>query len=76
MLSGAGKGSKRSGRASETNRAGISIQNVAPRPSIPWHPMEPPISSMSVLQTASPSPVPPKRRVVELSACVNASNSR
>ena len=35
----------------------------------------PPISSTSCRQIASPSPVPPKRRVVELSAWVKGRNS-
>jgi hypothetical protein len=35
-------------------------------------PIWPPMSSTRRLQMASPSPVPPKRRVLELSTCVKA----
>ena len=51
-------------------------QNVLPRPSSLSTPMAPPIISASCLEIASPSPVPPYFRVVELSACENDSNSR
>ena len=37
--------------------------------------MRPPIRSTSVLEIARPSPVPPYRRVVDPSACVNASKT-
>jgi hypothetical protein len=39
-------------------------------------PTLPPISSASSRQIDSPSPVPPKRRVVDSSACVKALNRR
>src|ERR1700722_16123689 len=46
----------------------------------PWSgvlstPIRPPMRSASCRQMASPSPVPPYLRVVELSACTNAWNS-
>jgi signal transduction histidine kinase len=49
-------------------------QKVEPEPSELSAPMLPPISSASRLHIASPSPVPPWVRVVELSAWVNGSN--
>ena len=45
-------------------------QKVEPSPGLLWTPMVPPMSSTSLRQMARPRPVPPKRRVVEESACV------
>ena len=45
---------------------GSSNQNALPTPSVLVAPMRPPISSVSCLLMASPSPVPPKRRVMPL----------
>ena len=50
---------------------GTTNQNLLPSPSRLSTPMWPPMSSVSCLQMASPNPVPPNFRVVELSACVN-----
>ena len=47
--------------------------NVLPRPDSLSTQMRPPISSTSCGEMASPRPVPPYLRVVELSACANAS---
>ena len=51
----------------------ISNQNVLPRPTALSRPMRPPISSTSCLAMVVPRPVPPKRRVVDWSACVKLS---
>ena len=51
-------------------------QNVDPLPGSLSTPTSPPIMSTSRLQMDSPSPVPPKRRVMELSAWENGSNRR
>ena len=51
-------------------------QNVLPSPGRLLKPSSPAISETSRLLIASPRPVPPKRRVVEVSACSKASNSR
>jgi len=52
---------------------GISISNqkVDPLPTSLITPMFPPISSTSNFEMARPRPVPPKERVLELSAWVN-----
>mmetsp|Transcript_122243 Transcript_122243/g.182645 ORF Transcript_122243/g.182645 Transcript_122243/m.182645 type:complete len:212 (-) Transcript_122243:705-1340(-) len=52
-----------------TMPSGISNQNVAPFPSSESTPIVPPMLSTSDLQIASPSPVPPKLRDTEASAC-------
>ena len=51
-------------------------QNVLPLPGSLWTPISPPINSASCLEIASPRPVPPYLRVVDVSACSNAWNSR
>ena len=48
-------------------RSGTSIQKVLPRPTSLSTPMVPPAASTISWEIASPSPVPPKCRVVELS---------
>ena len=50
--------------------------NVVPTPGALSNARSPPISRASRRLIASPSPVPPYLRDVELSACVNAPNSR
>ncbi len=50
--------------------------NVLPLPGTLLTETCPPISSVSCLEMASPSPVPPYLRVVEASACSNAWNRR
>ena len=56
-------------------RAKLAVNaNVDPAPCSLCRPISPPISSTSCFEMARPRPVPPKRRVVEASACVNASN--
>jgi len=50
-------------------------QNVDPTPTSLSTPILPPMSSTSRLEIESPSPVPPKRLVVEESAWVNAAKS-
>ena len=45
-------------------------QNVEPSPCLLAMPMDPSIKSTSYRQMASPRPVPPNCRVVEVSACV------
>ena len=57
-----------------SNRA--TNQNSEPRPGSLFMPMWPCIIFTSRREIASPRPEPPKRRVVELSAWVNASKSR
>ena len=52
---------------------GMWNQNVAPAPTALSTPTAPPIFWTSCLTIASPSPVPPNWRVVEPSACRNAS---
>jgi len=51
-------------------------QNVLPAPKRLCAPASPPINCASRRLIASPSPVPPYLRVVELSACSKAVNSR
>jgi hypothetical protein len=51
-------------------------QNFEPSPTRLSTPIWPPINSTSRLQIASPRPVPPKRLVVEASACEKRSNRR
>ena len=55
--------------------SGTVNQNVLPSPGLLSTPISPPISSTSRCEIASPRPVPPYRRVVEPSACVNGSKS-
>jgi two-component system response regulator FixJ len=50
-------------------------QNVLPAPGVLSAPTSPPINSARRRLMANPSPVPPYRRVVELSACSKAPNS-
>jgi hypothetical protein len=64
---GAGRASIRSGRLN---------QNVEPSPTRLVTPICPPINSTRRLQIARPRPVPPKRRVVDASACTKRSNKR
>ena len=54
---------------------GIVNQNVDPTPSSDCTPMTPPISLTNCREMERPKPVPPKRRVDELSACWNGTNS-
>ncbi len=51
-------------------------QNCDPTPTVLDTPIVPPRLSTSPFEIARPRPVPPNRRVVEASACVNFSNSR
>jgi len=51
--------------------SGSSNQNRLPQPNVLSTPISPPISSTSCLQIANPSPLPPKRRVIEVSAWLN-----
>ena len=51
-------------------------ENVEPSPGTLSTETAPPMSSASRFEIARPRPVPPYRRVVELSACVKASNRR
>jgi hypothetical protein len=51
-------------------------QKVEPLPYSLLTPTSPAISSASFLEIARPRPVPPKRRVVEISACEKLSNRR
>ena len=55
---------------------GNSMRNVEPSPRALSTWMLPPMSSIRRRTIARPRPVPPKRRVVVLSACENLSNSR
>ena len=48
---------------------------MLPRPGSDSAVSSPPMIETSRREIASPSPVPPNRRVVEVSACVNGSNS-
>jgi hypothetical protein len=50
-------------------------QNVDPRPSSDVTPIPPPSSLASSRDIERPKPVPPKRRVVELSACWKGTNN-
>ena len=61
--------------ASATSRSAVN-QKRDPCPGMLSTSMPPPIRVTNWREIASPSPVPPKRRVVELSACENAENSR
>ena len=61
-----------SGRASVTPSRTVKW-NVLPSCGALSSQMRPPISSTSVDEIVSPSPVPPKRRVVDPSACLNGS---
>ena len=56
------------------SRSGNIAVKVEPSPSLLWTEIFPPISSTSWCVIESPSPVPPKRRAIELSAWVNVSN--
>ena len=51
-------------------------QNRLPRSGSLSTPISPPNSSTNCLEIASPSPVPPYLRVLEVSAWVNLSNTR
>ena len=51
-------------------------ENTLPAPGVLSTRIQPPICSMICRQMANPSPVPPKRRVVELSAWVKEVKSR
>ena len=53
-----------------------STQNSLPSPSVLRTPADPPIISANRRTIDSPKPVPPKRRLVELSAWVKAVNNR
>lgn len=55
---------------------GTVNQNVEPTSSFDWTPIFPPIKLTSCLDIASPRPVPPNRRVEELSACWKGTNSK
>ena len=57
-------------------RSGNSIQKVLPTATVLVTPISPPINSTNRRAIDSPSPVPPKRRVVDPSACVNGVNKR
>ena len=61
--------------ASSLNGSGSVTVNVEPASAALSAVMRPPISSTRLLVIERPSPVPPYRRVVEGSACVNFSNS-
>ena len=56
--------------------SGMSNQKVEPRPGCESTPMVPPIRSTMRLQMTRPRPVPPYRRVVELSAWLKGWNRR
>lgn len=59
--------------ATAAGATGRSMKNVVPTPSVVSKPMEPPMRSTSSLEMASPSPVPPRERVSDASACENFS---
>ena len=58
------------------NQPDLVTVKVEPLPSSLSTQRRPPISFVSWSAIASPNPVPPKRRVVEASACVKASKIR
>ena len=62
-------------RLSPLSVIGSSTAKVEPEPISLVTVISPPIKSDRFLQIARPSPVPPKRRVVELSAWEKAPNS-
>ena len=62
-------------RSASTSSSGTSKRNVLPRPGSDAALSSPPMIETSRREIASPRPVPPKRRVVEVSAWVNGSNS-
>ena len=65
------------GRSRRWRPAGAtSIQKVEPAPGLLSQSSEPPISSASSLEMARPRPVPPNRRVIELSACWKRPSTR
>ena len=68
-------GDAATGRGADTaSRFSATVKwNVLPRPTTLSTQIRPPICSTSWREIASPSPVPPKRRVVEASACAKAS---
>ena len=70
-----GAGARTSGGASVRANGTRSV-NVDPSPSVVSTSMVPPISSASRRLIARPSPVPPKRRVVDESTCENGWNNR
>ena len=53
---------------SDSRKSAVN-QNRLPTPFVLSTPISPPISWVSIRAIASPSPVPPWRRVVELSTC-------
>ena len=55
--------------------SGSSTENVLPTPGSLSTQMRPPINSTRRAEMVKPSPVPPKRRVVLVSAWVNFSNT-
>jgi hypothetical protein len=61
-------GKRRSTAGFSAGRSGSSNQKRLPDPRVLSTPISPPISSISCLQIANPSPVPPKRRVIDVSA--------
>ena len=62
---------------SATPRCSASVnQKVEPTPGVLSTPQLPPISSHSLRTIARPRPVPPKRRVMELSVCEKDWNRR
>lgn len=70
------KSTEGAGVASASARStGTVNQKRLPLPGVLSTPILPPISCTSSFEIARPRPVPPKRRVVEVSACENGSNS-
>ena len=65
-----------SARASSMTGQRMVNQKVEPLPASLSRPMVPPICSTSFLEMTRPRPVPPKRRVAEVSAWVKAVNRR
>ena len=65
-----------SGRPRRWPAAAVRPRSGCRRPGSLSTPTSPPISSASSRQIDRPRPVPPKRRVVESSACVNGVNRR
>ena len=58
-----------------TRRSGRTSSNAEPTPGWPDAEIMPPMAFASAWLMDSPSPVPPKRRVIEPSACSNLRNS-
>ncbi len=63
------------GTRARSSGSGKSSVKIEPTSGVDWARMVPPISSVKDFVIASPSPVPPNRRVVELSACEKRSNN-